>query len=169
MCSVPPGRTAGTLCFRVVCPSLNDFEETHVYTYRLQPLLWVRYIDDIFMLWQRGPTELTSFVQHLNSCHLIFKFTCDQSLTKVNFLDTTVCKTPQGTLYTKPNDAHMYLHFTSSHPKHCKTSLPYSQFLRIQRICTLESDFDHHANNMKCRYCQKLGSHLPSKPPRLQN
>ena len=52
------------------------------------------------MLWQHGSTELTSFIEHLNTCHPTFKFTCDQSPTKVNFLDNTVCKTQQGTLYT---------------------------------------------------------------------
>ena len=63
--------------YAIIC--VNEFEETHVYTYRLQPLLWVRYIDDIFMLWQHGSTELTSFIEHLNTCHPTFKFTCDQS------------------------------------------------------------------------------------------
>ncbi len=28
----------------------GDFENTHVYTYHLQPMLWIRFIDDIFML-----------------------------------------------------------------------------------------------------------------------
>ena len=29
-----------------------------------------------------------------------------------------------------------YLHYTSSHPKHCKSGIPYSQFLRLRRLCS---------------------------------
>ena len=29
---------------------MNDFEEQHVYSYPLQPLVWKRYIDDIFKI-----------------------------------------------------------------------------------------------------------------------
>ena len=29
---------------------MNDFEEQHVYSYHLQPLVWKRYIDDIIMI-----------------------------------------------------------------------------------------------------------------------
>ena len=42
----------------------------------------------------------------------------------------------------------MYLHYTSSHPVHCKTSLPYSQFLRTRRICTRHEDFEVNARTM---------------------
>ena len=138
----------------------NHFENQHVYTNAKQPLLWVRYIDDIFVLWQHGPVELTKFINHLNTCHQSFKFTHEQSLTQVNFLDTTVRKDEHGklytTLYTKPTDAHMYLHYTSSDPTHCKTGLPYSQFLRVRRICSTEDDFDHHAKTMSVHF-QKRG------------
>ena len=34
------------------------FERHHVYTYPKQPLLWGRYIDDIFLNWQHGLTEI---------------------------------------------------------------------------------------------------------------
>ena len=47
----------------------------------------------------------------------------------------------QTSLYWKPTDSHDYLLFSSAHPRHCLTSTPYSQFLRIRRICSDEDDF----------------------------
>ena len=49
----------------------------------------------------------------------------------------------------------MYLHYTSSHPKHCKTGLPYSQFLRLRRICSHDSDFTEHAKSMSQNFINR--------------
>ena len=58
----------------------------------------------------------------------------------MNFLDTTALKDNQGNIstdvYQKPTDTHPYLHWTSSHPPHLKRSIPYSQALRLRRICS---------------------------------
>ena len=70
----------------------------------------------------------------------------------MNFLDVKVHLNPQGVLstglYTKPTDAHNYLSYTSSHPPKCKDSIPYSQFLRLRRICSLNEDFTNEAREM---------------------
>ena len=50
----------------------------------------------------------------------------------------------QTDLYSKPTDSHSYLLYDSAHPQRCKDSIPYSQFLRVRRICSLESDFKEH-------------------------
>ena len=126
---------------------MSDFEDKHVYTYRLQPLLWLRYIDDVFCIWQHGKEELEDFIKHLNNVHRSIKFTGEKSCTSINFLDTTVelrNKRLTTTLYVKPRDRNNYLPFDSAHPYHCKKGLPYGQFLRIRRICSLESDFQKH-------------------------
>ena len=39
-------------------------------------------------------------------------------------------------LYTKSTDSHLYLHYSSFHPKHQKQNLPYSQALQLCRICS---------------------------------
>ena len=38
-------------------------------------------------------------------------------------------------LHVKPTSKHQYLHIKSCHPNHCKTAIPYSQALRVKRIC----------------------------------
>ena len=62
------------------------------------------------------------------------------STDSANFLDTTVLKDGQGYIntdvYQKPTDTHPYLHWTSAHPPHLKRSIPYSQALRLRRICS---------------------------------
>jgi len=47
-------------------------------------------------------------------------------------------------LYTKPTDSHNYQYYDSAHPQTCKDSIPYSQFLRIRKICTHNTDLDRN-------------------------
>ena len=121
------------------------FEDSFVYTYKLQPLMWKRYIDDVFMIWQHGEPELKDFITHLNSRRNTIKFTEECSCSSVNFLDVTVSLTPNGTiktsLYCKPTDSHNYLLYSSEHPRHLLRGIPYSQFLRVRRICSNINDF----------------------------
>ena len=44
-------------------------------------------------------------------------------------------------LFYKPTDAHGYVDYGSNHPKSCLDSIPYSQFLRLRRICSDEADY----------------------------
>ena len=120
------------------------FEENHVYTYHQQPLLWKRFIDDIFVIWQYGHSELDNFISHLNSRMPSIKFEAERSLQQVSFLDVLVKlkgRNIETTLYTKPTDSHNYINFASCHQKSCKNGIPYGQFLRLKRICSTEDEF----------------------------
>ena len=59
-------------------------------------------------------------------------------------------------LYTKPTDAHDYLLYSSAHPQKCKDSIPYSQFLRIKRICSNPIHFDKNVLLMS-KHFQRRG------------
>ena len=138
-------QVGGTAMGTKVAPSYANtfmgwFEETHVYTYAQQPLLWKRFIDDIFVIWTHGQRELDTFVQHLNTCMPSIKFEAEASQTLVHFLDVNVHLDTEGVIstsqYTKDTDSHNYIDFLSCHPKHCKNGIPYGQFLRLRRICS---------------------------------
>ena len=120
--------------------TLNNFQ----FKYRLKPLAWYRYIDDVFCIWQHGDIELNNFVEHLNNTHDTIKFSMETSKVEISFLDTMV-KLDNGEiitdLYCKPTDRNNYLPFNSAHPYHCKKGLPYGQFLRLRRICSRDEDF----------------------------
>uniref|UniRef100_A0A1X7SVF2 Reverse transcriptase domain-containing protein n=1 Tax=Amphimedon queenslandica TaxID=400682 RepID=A0A1X7SVF2_AMPQE len=83
-------------------------------------LLIKRYIDDIFMIWQKHH-DLNKFVDDINSYHPNIKFTFTQSDSAVDFLDITVYKGEDTkklkvSTFQKENNLHQYLHFSSSHP-----------------------------------------------------
>ena len=54
----------------------------------------------------------------------------------------------QTTIYRKQTDRQNYLHARSEHPKLLKDSMPYSQALRIKRICSSQQEFLNHTAKM---------------------
>ena len=103
------------------------------------PMEW-RFIDDIFAIWTHGEQSLKRFIGSLNRHHTTIKFTATWSAEKFTFLDTTVYLKEDSLIgtgrYVKPTDKHQYLRMDSCHPKHCKASIPFSQALRLRRICS---------------------------------
>ena len=131
---------------------MGDLEEKILDSSPLKPLVWWRYIDDVFFLWQHGEESLKLFLDHLNQAHPTIKFTSDYSDTSINFLDVKVSRKGDRLatdLYVKPTDIHQYLDATSCHPNHCKTSIAFSQALRLNRICSEPSDFDVRCNDLE--------------------
>ena len=124
---------------------MAHFEEIFIYPrIRGKTLLYLRYIDDIFLIWKGTKQELEEFIMEINSVHDTVKFDVNFSSSSVNVLDTTVTITPdhsiKTSLYQKPTDRHNFLHQKSYHPSSTKKSLPYSQALRIRRICSSPND-----------------------------
>ena len=111
--------------------------KAHWYEYVLD---WIRFINDIFMIWKGDTNSLHEFINHLNNAAPSINFTHEISKSQVNFLDTTITKNENGDVetdvYQKPTDTHPYLYWTSAHPPHLKRSIPYSQALRLRRICS---------------------------------
>ena len=133
---------------------MGEFEENAIDGFPLKPWVWWRYIDDVFMIWEYGEETLNEFVEHLNGLDPNIKFERPLKYSKVaiDFLDVTVTRVDdrlKTDLYTKPTDTHQYLEFSSCHPWHCKKSIPYSQALRLRRICSEEGDFVIRTSELK--------------------
>ena len=71
-----------------------------------------------------------------------------KSLTEGNGLCTSV--------YYKPTDLHSYLLYSYSHSSHGKNSIPFSQFLRLRRLRSDDSDFSEKSEAM-CQFFDKRG------------
>ena len=131
---------------------MTELEEEIISEIELKPCLWWRYIDDFFFLWEHGEKKLKEIIEHLDEKHPTIKFTAEWSQTSINYLDITVSLIGgkvTADLYMKPTDSHQYLHPSSCHPYHCKKEIPYSQALRLNRICSDPSSFDRRCNDLE--------------------
>ena len=86
--------------------------------------------------------------------HHTIKFTAEWSKTSINVLDVTVSLIEgvietDTDLYVKPKDSHQYLQSSSCHSFHCKKSIPYSQVLRLNRICSETNSFHKRCNDLE--------------------
>ena len=102
----------------------GDLEEKILAQSPLKPLVWWRYMDDVFMIWPHGEEKLSEFVNLLNSSHETIKFTHEVSPSKTNFLDVTVLlhnNSIATDLHVKSTDTDQYLLSSSCHPSHIKS------------------------------------------------
>ena len=113
---------------------MGDLEERILQNCSFKPLVWWRYIDDIFLLWQHGEEKLKEFLDILNRYHPSIKFTSKCSREWTDFLDVEMIKGGNQVLtdgFVKSTDTDQYLHTTSSHVYHSKN--PYCTV----RLCVL--------------------------------
>ena len=92
-------------------------------------------------------TSVNSFRPALNTTgkfpkiHQLFSTLNFQSIN--NGLSTSV--------HYKPTDSHSYLRHSSSHPQHVKNAIPFSQFLRLRRLYSDDSDFNNKCEEL-CQF-----------------
>ena len=130
-------------------------------TSRRKPLVWFRYVDDVFFIWTHDKEHLETLLQELNSFKPDLKYNYESNEKEISFLDLNVTLNEgkiTTDLYNKSTDTdrHQYLHFKSSHPYHPMRSIVYSQGLRDKRICSEKEDFLKHRRKMKLCFPVKL-------------
>jgi len=155
------GCAMGTIC----APSyakifMGRFESERIYP-KIESIIqsYLRYIDDVFLIWTGSKEEFERFVVELSKCHESIKFDYEISDKLVNFLDTAVYITEDGTLktklHTKPTDRQNYLHHKSAHPNPLLKSIPFGQALRVKRICSEEDEYKSSIKQLKDSFLQR--------------
>ena len=133
------GTAMGTRCapnYAIIF--MAEIEEDFLNSQTLKPTTWLRFIDDIFMVWNHSNEELTEFIKDLNNFHSTIKFTMESSEYGLPFLDTFIYKEDnilKTRVYHKPTDNKQYLLYTSCHPKNQKDAIHYGLLVRAKRIC----------------------------------
>ena len=90
----------------------------------LKPLVWKRFTDDIFSIWNINKDQVTQFIEQANSHHPTIKFTAEISDTDTMFLDTSIYKGKRFAnesildikTHFKTTETFQYTHFSSCHP-----------------------------------------------------
>ena len=136
------------------------FEETYIYPLIKQKAqLYLRYIDDIFLIWRGSENDRQQSISKINEVHDSIKLDFNYLKTQIHFLDITITKASTGklltTLYKKKIDRQSYLHRKSKHPETHKQSIPYSQALRLKIICTREEDFTDQSKALTNRLVKR--------------
>ena len=117
-----------------------------------------RYIDDCVGTASCSRGDLECFINYVNNFHRAFQFTWEISETSVSFLDILVPINGNRlttSVFYKPTDSHSYLLYSSSHPNHTKQSIPFSQFLRLRRLCSEDEDFQSKSLEMRESFVQR--------------
>ena len=124
-----------------------------------KPDLYKRYIDDCVGATSSSKEELNLFINSVNSFHPALKYTWEISENSLAFLDIKLSINDNGlstSVHYKPTDSHNYLLHSSSHPQHVKNAIPFSQFLRLRRLCSDDTDFNNKCEEM-CQFFKKRG------------
>ena len=137
-------------------PEYAEIFEAHVWhllkeAYQGQyPELLKRYIDDNFGATTMSEGDLLKFIEFADSFNPSLRYTFNIGKC-VEMLDTII-EVKEGKLvpkiYYKDTDSHSYLTYTSDHPPRCKDSIPYSQMLRLRRVCKEEDVYDQESKRM---------------------
>jgi hypothetical protein len=121
-----------------------------------KPLVYFRFLDDIFIIWTHSRSDFDHFFKILNEHQTSITLKSEINDTSIDFLDVTLFKgkhfKEQNTLdtkvFVKPTDTHQLLHKKSFHPKHTFSGILKSQFLRFNRICNNNDDFEEACNRL---------------------
>jgi hypothetical protein len=125
-----------------------------------KPTHLYRYIDDFVGIATCPENDVKSFIDAFDDFHPAIKLTYSISDVCLPFLDIKL-SIDHGTsrlttsIHYKLTDSHSYLSYNSSHPPRCKNSIPYSQLLRLRRICSDDDDYCTKAEEMKAFFIQR--------------
>ena len=105
---------------------MEYFEEMALGSTPLKPSMWLRYVDDTFILWPHQE-DVQVLMDHVNSIRPSIQFTMEKEQdNRLSFLDVLITRTEQGfrsSVYRKPTFTGLYLNFNSHHPYNVKKGI----------------------------------------------
>ena len=125
---------------------------------KIKSLVWKRYIDDVFCLWDTNEDNIKEFVTRANHYHDTIKFTAEISDSEIAFLDTKVFK---GERFNRDSTLDVQTHykqrpfntrnFYSCHPPGVKKGFIKGEVLRLLRTNSSHSTFNKIMQSFKTR------------------
>jgi len=147
ICGITMGRKFAPSCANIY---LRRFDYSAMNDFHIKPLLYGRFLDDIFALWPGTLAELEEYEKFLNNLipGIKVKFTARKRI--IEFLDTHIYKSKDDTgrcvlatkVYFKPTDTHQLLHKCPFHPRHTFRGIIKSKFIRFKKIATTRWDYE---------------------------
>ena len=132
-------KTDGTAQGSISCSYADIVMAKHdslVITFHLNPSLWKRFRDDIFVLWEHSTASLSSFLDYLNTMEIVGN-TC------LEFLDL---KLNEGKIrvdiYVKSTNSFSYTTPNTNYPKNNICNITRGIDLRLRRICDDDKTFE---------------------------
>lgn len=122
---------------------LNEWEDA-IYEYSIKPICWLRYIDDIFFVWNSDEMALLSFKAFIDSIYPSIKVDITYSIREIRFLDLLLYKSNGSIMYKvgfKSTDTHFILSPLSYHPRSVFRSIIFGQLYRWASRCSTYADF----------------------------
>ncbi len=138
---------------------VHHFERQLLEKYNKQLLIFLRFRDDVFGIFDGSLTECEQFMSDANSLHPKLKFNFEISQDKVSFLDVDIFKGQrfenQGILdfstHFKPTNKFQYIHRDSCHPPGVFNGLIKGELLRYARNTNNTEMYNTQADNFKTR------------------
>ena len=98
---------------------MEYFENLAIKSTTKKPTIWLRYVDDTFVIWRHGKEQLKGFLEHLNSIKDNIKFTMEEEKQgQLHFLEVLVERVTQQfhtSVFRKPTHTDSYIHYNSNH------------------------------------------------------
>ncbi|BFZ08010.1 hypothetical protein BsWGS_11049 [Bradybaena similaris] len=122
---------------------MAKLEEEVITRANFKPDLWLRYVDDTFVLWNHGTENLKEFLSHINNHNPAIQFTMEvEKQGSLPFLDVKVERDDNNlrfTVHRKDTHTDQYLHAHSNHSMKTKIGIVKGMVDRAKSLCTTES------------------------------
>ena len=152
---------------------MENFEELALRTAPRPPSIWLRYVNDTFVVLHEYDVE--SFTEHINSIDQHIKFTIEpEQNSLLPFLDTQIILNDDASIdtkvYRKPTHTDQYLNWFSNHPLQHKRSVARTLIERASTIPSSEKEKEQELTHIKealtANGYQPWIMNIPQKKPR---